>query len=370
MRLESPFFIPRRISAALVSSKYVALFSLVLAAGCGSSSSGGSGTSTGGTTSSGGESSTGGSTAATGGVTGTGGGTTATGGTTSAGTGGSSGTSTDAGEPTRCDDDAGGVADAVCVYGINGRVIDQSGAPVATRDLVSACGPANCNPGFTNSAGKFLIPVGFHLITSGYSVQVHVRPDFAAFYYALPASSPGPNIDMGDLRVLAMPTTGPLLQVDRAGTPAQSVTSSDVTLHVGDGVYVRLDVESDAAPGDTGKQFRVLRIPDALMSEYTAGTTGIAAMYAIEPFESSFEVGGMPNDAVKVQLSFANATNLPASSAVDVLELGSYVYPDWITPAQFTKVASAHVSADGKTIAMDAGEGVLHLTWAALKPAS
>jgi hypothetical protein len=78
----------------------------------------------------------------------------------------------------------------------------------------------------------------------------------------------------------------------------------------------------------------------------------------------------MPDDEVKVQLSFANATNLPASSAVDVLELGSYVYPDWITPAKFTKVASAHVSADGKTITMDSGEGVLHLTWAALKPAS
>jgi hypothetical protein len=44
------------------------------------------------------------------------------------------------------------------------------------------------------------------------------------------------------------------------------------------------------------------------------------------------------------------------------------VYPDWVTPAAFEKVASAHVSADGSRVELDPGEGLPHLTWIALRP--
>jgi len=96
----------------------------------------------------------------------------------------------------------------------------------------------------------------------------------------------------------------------------------------------------------------------------------VKALYALEPFESSYETPGANAKQAMVRLSFANTAKLAAGSAVDVLALGTYIYPDWIPPASFTKVASAHVSMDGKTIAMDTGEGVPYLTWFAIKPAS
>jgi hypothetical protein len=320
---------------------------LTLSFACSSSNNPGAASATGGATSTGGQS----------GLSGSGGGTT--------------GPLPD-GAPTSCSDTSAIPAGAVCILDIEGRVIDQNGNAVPPMGLVSACGPANCNPGFTDSTGRFVIDVGFHMLTGTYSAQVHARPDYAAFYYQLPADAAGPSIDLRNLRILPMPASGPALNIDRAGTPAQSVTSGDVTLIVGDMTYVRLDVESDAAgdmPGQLGTQFRVLKIPDQFLAEYAPASLGIKVLYAMEPFESSFEIGGMMGVEKNVQLSFVNSTNFPASAAIDVLSLGTYIYPDWIPPGEFTKVASAHVSADGTKIDFDSGQGIPYLTWVGLRAA-
>jgi len=189
------------------------------------------------------------------------------------GSGGST-TMMDGGIPTACTDSTTGLSsDAVCILHIDGSAIDSKGNPVEGHTLVSACGPTQCNPGYTSAAGTFQIPVGLHLVPSVYSAQVHVRPDKAAFYYALPKDAKGPTVDLGKLRVLDMPLTGPALNVDRMGTPAQTVTSGDVTLDVPDGIYVRLDVESNLA-GDHGKQFRALTIPDNFMADFVDASLG------------------------------------------------------------------------------------------------
>jgi len=274
--------------------------------------------------------------------------------------------------PASCLDAGAGAPGAVCITGVRGRAIDENGAPVGTNQLVSACGTVQCNPGFTDPTGAFSIPVGFHIVPGSYSVQVHKRVDFTAFYYALPSGAKGPVIEMGNLRSLPMPATGPELAVDRAGVPAQSVTSGDVTLDVPGGIYVRLDVESNLAenttPG-TGRAFRALKIPAQFMKEFADPSLGFSAMYAFEPFECSFENAGVPDVPVNVRLSFANSASIAAGAAVDVAALGTYIYPDWIPPAAFTKVANAHVSADGSHIDMDAGEGLPYLTWVALRKA-
>jgi len=267
--------------------------------------------------------------------------------------------------PTSCSDDANGFP---CILHIDGRGIDKDNNPIEDMTLVSACGPTQCNPGYTSATGGFAIPVGLHINPDVYSAQVHVRPDKAAFYYALPKDAKGPAVDLGNLRVLDMPATGPKLNVNRMGTPAQTVTSNDVTLDVPDGIYVRVDVESNLA-GDHGKEFRALTIPSAFMGEFAAASLGIKAMYALEPFESSFETTGATMKNVNVRLTFANTTKLPSGSAVDVLALGTYIYPDWLKPATFEKVASAHVSADGSKIEMDKDEGLPYLTWVAVRPA-
>lgn len=272
--------------------------------------------------------------------------------------------------PTSCVDAGSGVPGAVCITGVRGRAIDENGAPVDKNQLVSACGTVQCNPGFTDATGAFVIPVGFNIVPSQYSVQVHKRVDFTAFYYALPAGAKGPVIDMGDLRSLPMPATGPELNVDRNGVPAQSVTSGDVTLDVPDNIYVRLDVESNLAENETpgkGRAFRTLRIPDEFLKEFADPSLGFVAMYALEPFECSFEAPNVPDKPVNVRLSFANSAAIASGAAVDVFALGTYIYPDWIPPAAFTKVASGHVSADGAHIDMDAGRGLPYLTWVAVR---
>jgi hypothetical protein len=256
-----------------------------------------------------------------------------------------------------------------CILHVDGKAIDAQNKPITDHTLVSACGPAQCNPGYTSPTGNFVIPVALHINPDIYSAQVHVRVDKAAFYYALPKGAKGPAVDLGNLRVLDMPAMGPKLNVDRKGVPAQTVTNGDVTLDVPDGTYVRLDIESNLA-GEHGKEFRALTIPSNFLPEFADASLGIKAMYALEPFECSFETPGAQAMQVKVRLSFANALKLAAGAAVDVLALGTYIYPDWITPAAFEKVATAHVSADGSKIEFDKDEGLPYLTWVALRPAS
>ena len=190
-----------------------------------------------------------------------------------------------------CQADAGAhVSGAVCILHVNGRAIDQDGAPVADDTAISVCGPTACNGGQTNRTGYFRAEVGQQpIIPSIYAVQVHLRPDYAAFYFELPKDAPGPFIEMGNVRVLSMPASGPTIAIDRAGAAAQSLTSGDVTLDVAASTYVRLDVESNLAAG-LGKQFRALRVPDAFLREYAAASTGISVLYAMEPFETQFEV--------------------------------------------------------------------------------
>jgi hypothetical protein len=267
--------------------------------------------------------------------------------------------------PTACSDDS---TMYPCILHIDGKAIDANDKAIEDHTLVSACGPTQCNPGYTSATGAFAIPVGLHINPDVYSAQVHVRPDKAAFYYALPKGTKGPVVDMGSLRVLDMPATGPKLNVNRMGVPAQTVTSGEVTLDVPDGVYVRLDVESNLA-GDHGKEFRALTIPSNFMAEFADASLGIKVMYALEPFESSYEIPGTPAKPANVRLTFANSAKLAAGAAVDVLALGTYIYPDWLTPATFQKVASAHVSADGSKVELDKDEGLPYLTWVALRPA-
>jgi hypothetical protein len=260
---------------------------------------------------------------------------------------------------------SGADAGTVCVARIEGRAVDEGGAPLVAGTLVSACGPTACTPARTSADGAFVIAVAQRIVPERYSVLVHVRPGRAAFYHALPRSA-GAVVDMGTLTVLAMPPSGPALVVDRAGAPAQSLTSGEVTLDVPQGVSVRLDVESNLA-GALGAELRVRRVPDALVPRFAGIATGVRAMYALEPFESSFELPGAPPTPTDVRPSFSNAARLPAGAAVDVLALGSYVFPRWIAPATFQRVAGAHVSTDGARVELDPGEGVPHLTWIALR---
>jgi hypothetical protein len=249
---------------------------------------------------------------------------------------------------------------------VSGTISDGDGAPV-TDFNVSVCGPV-CYASVTDTNGAFTVDVRAHIIPKDYSTLPHGRPTRTSFYYQLPAAAIG-NIDVGALRVLDLPTTGPTLVVktDDAGAPAQEVTSNAATLTVAAGVLVKLDVE-DVALGAEGKLFRALTIPAEHREHFAPASLGFVELYAFTPFETSF-VDETTSDPALAQIAFENTAALPAGQKLEFLALGSYLFPEWVPPAEFQVVATGTVSADGTKLEMDAGQGVRHLTWLGVRAA-
>jgi hypothetical protein len=288
------------------------------------------------------------------------------GGAGSAGTAGAGGTGvTDAGEEACSAGSPGPTPESVCLLEVTGRVVDENGAPISGL-VTSVCGPV-CFNGESDAGGAFQVMPGVHLDLRDYSITPHGRPARAGFYFQLPVDRPGPAIDVGELLLPSLPLEGPTLVVksDRAGAPAQTVTSSEVTLDVPAGVLVELDVE-DVLAEDVGKRFRVLAVPAERHGAFAKPELGLKALYALAPFESSF-VAESDGALALARLSFENSARFAAGTAVEVLALGTYLYPEWIRPAAFERVATARVSADGTRIEMDPGQGVAHLTWFGLR---
>lgn len=287
------------------------------------------------------------------------------------GTGGSAGAYTgDAGVDGQlggCNDDPstrppGGV----CLEHVSGKVVDSTGSPVMGL-IVSVCGPV-CYYGESDATGGFDVAVQAHLIAKDYSTLPHGRPDRTSFYYQLPSNAKD-SIDVGELRVLELPPTGPALVVksDKQGAPAQTVTSGAVTLNVLDGTSVKLDVE-DVALQAEGHMFRALTIPAEHRDHFASPTLGLVSLYAFTPFEAAF-VDAATSDSALVQLEIDNEAALPADSSVEFLGLGSYLFPTFVAPAQFAVVATGKVSSDGTKLVMDSGQGIRYLTWLGVRAA-
>lgn len=256
-------------------------------------------------------------------------------------------------------------AAARCIDSVSGRVVDASGAGVPSLS-VSVCGGI-CYYGESDANGAFTVSVAARLDPAAYSTLPHGRPNRTSFYFALPSAASG-SVPVGDLLVLDLPATGPALVVksDKAGAPAQTVSSGGVTLEVPDGVSVKIDVE-DIELGDVGKMFRALRIPDAHMAAFADPALGLAALYQLTPFEAAMRDAS--NAPTEVRLSFDNV-GLAAGTPVEILGLGSYLFPEWVPAGQFQVVATGAVSADGSRIEMDPGEGVGYLTWVGIREKS
>jgi len=267
-----------------------------------------------------------------------------------------------AGGAVPCSEPAADIpAGALCVHNVSGRVIDASGAPVSGV-LVSAFGTA-CFPGNSGADGRFTVPVNRHIVLSKTSLLVHERPLKAGFYYQLP-TSPLPDLDVGDTPLLPLPE-GPALVAYPDGSPMQSVTSGDVTLDVPAGVEVKLDYDELDA-GAKGKEFRALAVPPNLWSDFVDPSLNLSALYAFGPFEAAF-LDAQTGKPALAQMTFANTTGFPASTPVEFLQLGSYLYPDLVPTGTFAPVATGTVSADGKTITMDSATGLQYITWIGIR---
>jgi hypothetical protein len=247
---------------------------------------------------------------------------------------------------------------------VKGRTVDATGAPLGGIST-SVCGVV-CWYGDSDASGAFSVSIGEKIVPAKYSTLPHGRPARTSFYFALPSVTE-PVVNVGDLTLLELPASGPELVVwsDKAGAPAQTVTSGELTLALEAGTQVKLDVE-DVALDALGKQFRALAVPAAQRGRFADEKLGLVALFALSPFEAAVvaEADGAPALA---RLRAENTTGLAAGTAVEWLALGSYLFDDWVTPAAFEVVATGSVSGDGKALEMDAGQGIGYLTWVGVR---
>jgi hypothetical protein len=241
----------------------------------------------------------------------------------------------------KCDDTNAGV----CPARVTGQVANDNG--MAVDALTTSLCADQCFFGMTGSDGKFTIVADQHIVLANYAVEVHGRPTYTTYYTPLPAAN-GLDITFSlPLLVGRLPDSGPELM---AGTPA---TSNGVTVDIPAGTEVVFNVEDFGAPN--GHQLRVLPISDLAAGLYPfVGDPRPDALYACSPFEVSF--------GQKASLSFVNSAQIPAGTAVEIKSLRGLV--NGAPPAGgWQHAALAHVSADGRDIVTDPGEGVTELTW-------
>jgi hypothetical protein len=240
-----------------------------------------------------------------------------------------------------------------CVATVHGKAVDETGTPLP--DLVVSVCAAACYYGKTGDDGAFAVRVYSHLVIDQYATLVHGRPDHANYYTPLPRAAGSTYRYAAPLQVPRMPEHGSAIATNGA---AQTLTAGDVTLHLTAGTKVEIPIE-DRMLGDIGSQLRVTRIANPRRLPFVDAAAPPSVLYGFAPFEVRF--------SRKTRVSFANTSRLPAGSAVDVQGMRGLL-ADTPPAGRFTSVATAHVSADGSRIEMDPGEGVLSLTWLALRP--
>lgn len=256
--------------------------------------------------------------------------------------------------------DPGAVDGGVLVTDVSGRFLDESGTPPAAGFGASVCGPV-CYLSQTVADGTFTVHIGSSIDLPEFSALPHGRPYVAGFYFALPTVASAPAIDLGDLRIISMPHDG--APIDLTGASPQTLTSGPATLSVDAGITTKLEFE-DSAAGTAGSEFRAVAVDPTIMGRFAPADASV--LVALGPFES---YGLDPAGAVvPSRVTLDNMVHLAPGTRVEFLALGTYLHPEWIAPAVFTRVATGSVSADGAAIEPDPGSGLLYLTWVAVRP--
>ncbi len=236
-----------------------------------------------------------------------------------------------------------------CVQSVSGQVLDDSGTAINNL-LVSVCAGA-CFFGHTVADGTFQTAVDAVIPYDQYATMLHGRPDRASYYTPVPPLVGTMSSYAKPLLLPSLPATGPVIALDQS---AQNLTSGDVTLTLAAGTTVMLSVE-DVINGMAGQQLRALTVADPTTLPFVDANAKPDALFGFAPFESIF--------SQKAQLSFKVPASFTEGAAVDVQQMTVLV--GGAPPAgKFVHAANAHVH--NGVVVMDAGEGVLGLSWIAL----
>lgn len=254
---------------------------------------------------------------------------------------------------------------ATCLRTVSGKVTDVDGAPVVGK-TISVCGIA-CYYAETDANGAFVAKIGANLVTGSYAVLAHGRPEYASLYSKLPTTG-GEHLTIATMKLPKYTAGSTELPAD--GAAASSITAGDLTLDVPTGTKFNLDVEDVGTP--TGRQ---LRLGAAKVDDLPtfAADTGALALYALSPFGATSVLAGSSGPggakASKLGVRIQNKIGLPAGQKVEFFVLGVNLLSKPPSAGTAMTVAKGTVSADGATIATDAGEGISTLSWLGVKKA-
>jgi hypothetical protein len=248
---------------------------------------------------------------------------------------------------------------AICVRTVSGSITDLDGKPLANL-TVSICGTV-CFYAHTGADGSYVAPVNYNIVPSAFAALAHGRPDYASLYTKLPTTA-GAAIALGPMR---LPKYDGGTELPADGAAATSVTSGDVTLDIPANTAFDLDVEDIELP--TGHQLRVAATKVTDLPEF-AKATGAVALYGLGPFGATSTIMGSAGGpggakAQKVGVRIKNTVGLAAGQKVEFFVLGVNLLSSPPTAGTAMVVAKGTVSADGATIATDAGEGISTISW-------
>lgn len=274
-----------------------------------------------------------------------------------------SGTGTDAATDTGKEAfplDGGACDDPGQVYVKNatGKAVDTTGKALADK-AVSVCGTI-CFFAKTGADGAFDAKVDTCVKPSIFSVSVHGRPESASLYQRVPALTGSSWILTDPLRVPTLPADGPTLPIDGKGVVAtkSTITSAGLSLTFEAGTTVELDIE-DVDLGALGSKLRAVKVEEKDYPPF-AKSAGVLALFAMNPFDAKITKG-------KVGVSFDAPAGTTAGAAVEFVALGNTFLTAPFDAGQLVVAGTGKVSADGKTVATDAGQGLSALTWVGVR---
>lgn len=254
---------------------------------------------------------------------------------------------------------------SVCVRTVKGSVVDEKGAGVDGL-VETVCGPV-CYFGHKDGAtpGAFAVHVGKLIPTSIYNVIVHGGGDRTSSYNPMPTLDASGDGSMSKPLVAAtFDKIGGPLPADGAGG---SVSAGSVTLTAPSGTAFELDVDF-VALGAPGRVFKSWTWKGTDLPLFAAGSN-VVQLVALGPFgsKSCHSAPCAAGDKVKLAVSMTNDAALPAGTAVEFLTLGFDLSAKPFSAGQMNVEALGHVSADGRTIDTDSGEGITMISWVGVR---
>lgn len=243
-------------------------------------------------------------------------------------------------------------AGSVCVREVRGRVLDLDDAPRADIP-VTVCGPT-CWVGRTDANGRFAVRVDDFIPLATYSVLAHARPDHATVYVPMPAS-----VGAGDHVTLDAPIRVPRYAIagDSFDGDAGVVRAGEVSVTVPVGARIELDLE-DYKLGALGRRLRAAQVPLDRAPPFAREGRALG-VWALAPFnlQSSRPFG----------LRIPNTLGLAPRAPVELFVMGWDLLPPRSNAGHAVDAARATVTADGRAIETDPGEGVPVLTWVGVR---